>query len=840
MRKFIAIAIALTAVFTACRQPLSAPPTGTGLVRISIDGISSQARTIFPAKPDVSALYYTYSFTKGGTAKTPVENGGVYTLETGNDWAVTVDAYLEAGHINQVGTSGAVPFTVTDSAAVQDIGVTIAPRAMGTGTLTYTIAYPDGLATADVTLVNVDTTPFTLAAGSSSGGTITITDVDAPAPAGYYDLKVALEDSLGRTAGKTDVVHVYDNMLTEIPGADWTFTTADFTATLITAASVTGLSGISTATGETPAPTGSLTPGAAGYTVLQDNWQVKTGAPDTWTNFTGSVFKPLAEYRRLIVLRAVSGHKFSGAITPGVDGGTASAGTISADVAMNELTFTVTFPATAGGIAKVPDPGFTWVDTTHTLTATAGAAIAPGQSITITLTDLPSPGYGSDIVWSLNGADVQTGGLTYTFDSAGKNPGVYAVGIRVKKDGWWYDSETTVTLAKAALVLDGYTGATVTVNYISRAADTGLLVGDGGIVLLPSAVSENEIIKSVQLGSNTHLIGRKASGAIKLKSNAAGALSFRDPDGGYTPIGSYAEFQLINTASGRAAGTKYKQEADLDLLGDTVPPTVWTTIGDYYNRFLGEFDGGGYTIDNMRITGSANYVGLFGYVDASGTINNVHIGPGSSVAGNQVVGSIVGHSEGIITACSNAGSVTSTGSYTGGVTGNSYGTMKACFNTGTVSGSEYIGGVAGYNRGTIIACYNTGAVSGMNATGGVVGRNVSGSIIACYNTGAVNRSIGSNTAFGGVSGDNDNTGTIIACYWKDVPGDYATLGVSNAAGTISVEKFGKDAWPTAATDTGATYTTAWKADTVGDGTGGYWKNPLRTYNASYYPRLWWE
>lgn len=70
------------------------------------------------------------------------------------------------------------------------------------------------------------------------------------------------------------------------------------------------------------------------------------------------------------------------------------------------------------------------------------------------------------------------------------------------------------------------------------------------------------------------LLGRKDNdGLTTVQMDAGGNLQFRPGNGvyvtsGYRPIGTYAEFQLINTEVGTASGgDKYKQEAVLDLLG---------------------------------------------------------------------------------------------------------------------------------------------------------------------------------------------------------------------------------------------------------------------------------
>ena len=216
----------------------------------------------------------------------------------------------------------------------------------------------------------------------------------------------------------------------------------------------------------------------------------------------------------------------------------------------------------------------------------------------------------------------------------------------------------------------------------------------------------------------------------------------------------------------------------------------WTPIGNDSSKYLGTFEGHGYTISGLYFNNpQASYVGLFGCIGATGSVSDVGV-INSYINGNEKVGGVCGNNDGTITSCYNTGTVSGTG-YTGGVCGhNNYGTIKSCYNTGAVSGTgtyiggvcgenygtiensyntgavsskaSYVGGVCGHNRGNeyiIKNCYNTGAVSGNNYVGGVSGQNIDNIIKNCYNTGAVSGS----KHVGGVCGDNV-IGTIVNCY----------------------------------------------------------------------------
>jgi hypothetical protein len=490
----------------------------------------------------------------------------------------------------------------------------------------------------------------------------------------------------------------------------------------------------------------------------------------------------------------------------------------------------------------------------------------------------------ADDVAGLAFIKVMLGGFDYVYRSvteinleAGKS---YTFNITVNKTSLsvtssvspsWDEGTTEGLTAVPAyvLALGGIAeGATVTVKYTDNTEQI-LSMGSNDAVLWPSP-SGDKIIRSIQInGGPEILIGRK-EGDLTLKFDEAGNLIFREADtDGNIPIGAYAEFQLINTATGGLAG-QYKQEADLDLMN-----VEWMPIGiSEQNSFTGAFDGGGYTLANLTINQpDKDCIGLFGYIDTGSVLSNIAVASGSvsghyyiggvcgqntsstiiacsnqaTVSGLYYIGGVCGLSQSVIenypvgfstiTACYNAGSVL--GTVAGGVCGQSNGTtITACYNTGSVSGSNGAGGVCGMSQmvggreeydevlsSTITACYNTGSVSGSSEVGGVCGENYRSTITACYNSGSVE----GQSYVGGVCGENDS-GTVTACYWKDVSDDNASYGIGNTASDDGAAKF-SSAWPSESTHD------AWKLYS----NGGYWKS-LGYWDAvtPVYPKLWFE
>ena len=205
----------------------------------------------------------------------------------------------------------------------------------------------------------------------------------------------------------------------------------------------------------------------------------------------------------------------------------------------------------------------------------------------------------------------------------------------------------------------------------------------------------------------------------------------------------------------------YKQTKGIDL----ADIANWTPIGDNAaaGKFSGGYNGGGYAIKNLTITGptgnSDDYRGLFGYIDTGAAVTNVRL-ENISITNGQYVGGVVGRNDGMVEYCSVSGNITDSNLYSGGVAGVNNGTVRNSYSTAGVSDggdslSGYTGGVVGYNFGPVENCYFTGDVSGRQDAGGVVGYNSDGVVRDCYST----ASISGGNYTGGVVGQI-GTGTI--------------------------------------------------------------------------------
>ena len=123
------------------------------------------------------------------------------------------------------------------------------------------------------------------------------------------------------------------------------------------------------------------------------------------------------------------------------------------------------------------------------------------------------------------------------------------------------------------------------------------------------------------------------------------------------------------------SGTSYDGENiylkfDLDLKDEA---EAWTPIGDATNPFMGNFEGWGHKICNLKVEGSNDYAGLFGYI-YRGSVRDVGV-EGSGVAGKLYVGGICGYLKS--------------------------GEISSCYSNIAVSGTQYVGGLCGYSEGKI-------------------------------------------------------------------------------------------------------------------------------------------
>ena len=258
-------------------------------------------------------------------------------------------------------------------------------------------------------------------------------------------------------------------------------------------------------------------------------------------------------------------------------------------------------------------------------------------------------------------------------------------------------------------------------------------------------------------------------------------------------IGTLADLQEFrnNVNNGNTYANQYvKLTADIDLSS----VADWAPIGTSANMFSGVFDGNGKTITGLTITGSSNYVGLFGYVtgiengsftqlsdiwqnntldeakiaesEYTAVVKNVKLS-GVDVAGGARVGALIAKAtNAYILNCEVFGKITGKGKIASVVAETYDCVVKSCVNNATITnnGTDYnIGGVVGCARGShanaVINCTNKGVLTvtlNNGGVGGVVGQysGAALAVVGCTNSGNI-------TVTSTVSGAN-NGGMAVA------------------------------------------------------------------------------
>lgn len=216
---------------------------------------------------------------------------------------------------------------------------------------------------------------------------------------------------------------------------------------------------------------------------------------------------------------------------------------------------------------------------------------------------------------------------------------------------------------------------------------------------------------------------------------------------GYTIINSAEQLEAVR----QDMDGKYALACDIDLGG-----REWEPIGENYDkRFQGVFDGCGYTISNYKITGSYQYVGLFGAAQGA-TVKNLTVDGMVDVQNAECVGGVVGATT-RVEDCHNLGNIRVRSAASGktvqigGVAGECMDNASRCSNKGNITADDGVtvscGGIYGSSTDiglTTVECFNTGTIA-VDA-GVAAGIAPTSMMNSCYNTGNVTTKSGE--AFG--------------------------------------------------------------------------------------------
>ncbi len=202
---------------------------------------------------------------------------------------------------------------------------------------------------------------------------------------------------------------------------------------------------------------------------------------------------------------------------------------------------------------------------------------------------------------------------------------------------------------------------------------------------------------------------------------------------------------------------KFVLQNDIDLHGEEIKSA---------QVFCGVFEGGGYSIKNLKLTAEGSDKGLFGNVTKDGQIRDLNVSGEISISDDKDANESIflQRAESIL---SRTDVKTENGderaSSAGGIAGRNSGKIVNCSFEGKIDGINRVGGIAGYNAmtGVIDSCANSALVSGIDETGGIAGYN-EGRIKLSKNKGTICPEADENTKnIGGVSGNSE--GAVVMC-----------------------------------------------------------------------------
>lgn len=274
-------------------------------------------------------------------------------------------------------------------------------------------------------------------------------------------------------------------------------------------------------------------------------------------------------------------------------------------------------------------------------------------------------------------------------------------------------------------------------------------------------VSGLSIVANTVFNSSEQIL---ASSASLLKASNSDISFSQGPEGGsggsaITPtlkISSASD--LVDFALKVNSGNNYSERTVMITQKIDLSGVNFVSIGNSLsNYFAGTFDGGGYVIDNLAITGTSDAVGLFGYVNGA-TIKNVVVrGSVKATDKCEYAGGVAGYAIGgsfincvnIARVENESAKITSDSKMpsAGGIVGYTLSSnFTLCRNYGTIlcsSNADFTfcsAGICCGMAGTIERCYNCGMIQAGNASIGsstACGICFYGTVTNCYNNGSI-------------------------------------------------------------------------------------------------------
>ena len=245
----------------------------------------------------------------------------------------------------------------------------------------------------------------------------------------------------------------------------------------------------------------------------------------------------------------------------------------------------------------------------------------------------------------------------------------------------------------------------------------------------------------------------------------------------------------------------YRLAGDIDMTGVAGKAIGKYTTGSDAKPFTGIFDGNGYSIKHLWLSGEA----LFSYVGETGVVRNLTLEDASveyTKSDGQTPAALVSRNKGVIDHCfvQNSAVVSQYNACTGGLAGLNEGWIS---HSGVEGGSvacksaysTKIGGFVGRNLGRIDQCFATASVSGAKWVGGFTGFFITydsknPSVLQnVYAANDVKAQVGGPLAGSNQTVAKDGDGTAVNCYYntyKSAP-ENVGMALEGAEGKTTAE-----------------------------------------------------
>ncbi|MCD8177010.1 MAG: fimbrillin family protein [Tannerellaceae bacterium] len=247
--------------------------------------------------------------------------------------------------------------------------------------------------------------------------------------------------------------------------------------------------------------------------------------------------------------------------------------------------------------------------------------------------------------------------------------------------------------------------ATAEVDSVDLYTSLGLLIS------LPLQTTDYTLDSGTKTGTLTALL---SEGGMRLENPG-------QPPAPGNPYLISTPVQVFNIAKDLTASYKQVNDLDIDRLNYTTSSPLVPL-----ETFEGVFDGNGYQIQNLVMTGPA-------LIERNeGTLKNLRIASGRiDATGQCVAGSFCAVNAGTIVACINEARIVNATNIVGGICGTNEDNAKVigCINTGNLENGVILGGICGQNNDadiyTFVSCINIGLLTKSGTTlGGMIGTTV--------------------------------------------------------------------------------------------------------------------